>query len=190
MDLFAYSQIEELGIIASKNKIYIPRLRGYRLMSSEKPFSPEKIDETVNKMLCEIYDRAIKSNPIFRPDSPYSRYSPATERLAKKYLIHNEEGCVTGIRMDLIHGKNRKAIKFACKKAVNAVRKNLETFNKYVGCDDVLYIHARIGGYNWLSYGGSDIEKQPWFLEKADDYFDDTYCDIYAKIGVNSEDVI
>ena len=47
---------------------------------------------------------------------------------------------------------------------------------------NVLYIHARIGGRNWETYGGKDLEKQPWFLEKVNDHFDGTYCDIYAKI--------
>ena len=54
-----------------------------------------------------------------------------------------------------------------------------EMFNKYVGREDV---HSRIGGDNWNYYGGPELEKQPWFLEKIDDYYDNTYCDIYAKI--------
>ena len=58
------------------------------------------------------------------------------------------------------------------------------TWNKYVGRDDVLYIHARIGGNNWNYYDGPELARQPWFLEKVDDCFDSTYCDIYAKITV------
>lgn len=34
MDLFAYTQIEDLEEIAKENGIECPRLRGYRLMSS------------------------------------------------------------------------------------------------------------------------------------------------------------
>lgn len=56
-----------------------------------------------------------------------------------------------------------------------------KTFNKYCGRDDVLYIHARIGGGNWPSYR-EEVENQPWFIEKVDDAFDSTYCDIYARI--------
>ena len=56
-------------------------------------------------------------------------------------------------------------------------------WNKYVGRDDVLYIHARIGGNNWSYFNGNEITRQSWFLSKADDYFDCTYCDIYAKIN-------
>ena len=59
-------------------------------------------------------------------------------------------------------------------------------FNKYVGRKDILYIHARIGGGNW-SYYHHRVDKQPWFIEKVDDAFDSTYCDIYAKINAESE---
>ena len=57
-------------------------------------------------------------------------------------------------------------------------------WNKYAGKENVLYIHSRIGGGNWDYYGGNELSKQPWFLEKVDDCYDDTYCDIYAKINL------
>ena len=60
-------------------------------------------------------------------------------------------------------------------------RDTFETFDKYSGRSDVLYIHARIGGGNWHSYR-DQVKGQPWFLEKVDDPYDTTYCDIYAKI--------
>lgn len=62
------------------------------------------------------------------------------------------------------------------------VKKQYKTYNKYCGRADVLYIHARIGGANWDCYGGREIEKQLWFIERVDDGFDNTYCDIYARI--------
>ena len=107
MDLGAYLQIESLDVIAKANGIEVPRLRGYRLMSTEKPCSDT----------------------------------------SEQYRI----------------------------------------FNKYVGRDDVLYIHARIGGANWAFYGGGELEKQPWFIEKVDDEYDNTYCDIYARISTKGE---
>lgn len=55
------------------------------------------------------------------------------------------------------------------------------TFNSYVGRDDVLYVHARIGGGNWETYR-DEVENQPWFIEKVDDAYDSTYCDIYCRI--------
>ena len=30
-------------------------------------------------------------------------------------------------------------------------------------------------------YGGPDLEKNLWFIEKIDDCFDDTYCNIYVR---------
>ena len=64
----------------------------------------------------------------------------------------------------------------------------LERFNHYCGQDGVYMIHARIGGTgemsNWEYYEGEEkIATQPWFLEKVDDDFDPTYCDIYVKAG-------
>ena len=56
-------------------------------------------------------------------------------------------------------------------------------WNKYAGNENVLYIHSRIGGPNWNSYNGNELTKLPWFLDKVDDFFDDTYCDIYAHIN-------
>ena len=58
-----------------------------------------------------------------------------------------------------------------------------KVWNKYAGRDDVLLIHARIGGANWIDCGGESLTKEPWFLEKVDDEYDCTYCDIYAKIN-------
>jgi hypothetical protein len=43
-------------------------------------------------------------------------------------------------------------------------------------------IHARIGGNNWEYYDGDEtVATKPWFLEKVDDEFDSTYCDIYVR---------
>ena len=86
------------------------------------------------------------------------------------------------LKWDKIHGKRRKNVKFNLKKELKAAKKQYDTWNKYVGRKDILYIHARIGGDNWIYYEGYKLEKEPWFLEKVDDYYDNTYCDIYARI--------
>jgi hypothetical protein len=202
MDIGAYIQIEDLSKVARANGIEVPRLRGYRLMVNERAVSSNEIAKMLAYQELNICERACYSEPRFRPDSNCSEYSSATARLRKKYCIYetrkdkDSEGCehsykeVVGFRWHLIHGKNRKAIKFAIKKGRKAVIKQLQTFNKYVGREDVLYIHARIGGGNWGYFGGPDVARQPWFLEKVDDYFDDTYCDIYAKIDPASVQVL
>lgn len=197
MDLYAYAQIEDIEKIADLNGIKVPRLRGYRLMSQEKPITRDEIKEIIADCETDIYERAMTSRPFCRPDSGWYSFSDKTEKLKRRYLIREPNGTYTdfygnqhinyktiGVRWDLIHGKNRKELKFAIKKCRKSIEQNIATFNKYVGRDDVLYIHARIGGNNWLYFGGEQLVKQPWFLEKVDDYYDSTYCDIYAKIDM------
>ena len=37
---------------------------------------------------------------------------------------------------------------------------------------------------NWTYYDcHKDVATKPWFIEKVDDNFDCTYCDIYVKIS-------
>ena len=56
-------------------------------------------------------------------------------------------------------------------------------FNKYVG-QDVLYVHARIGGGNreYYSEDWEKIRNHPLYLDDCDDEFDSTYCDIFFKL--------
>lgn len=173
MDLYAYSQIQNLSIVASNNGISVPRLRGYRYMLHEEPIKYSKED------LASIgYDEAcdlVCSIPRWQR-SNFSVYSYKS-RKAKRKFLHSGK-----IQWHLIHGKDRKSLKFNIKRRIKSVIKQAETFNKYVGMDDVLYVHARIGGKKWSYYGGIELQRQPWFLEKVDDAYDSTYCDIYAKI--------
>lgn len=79
-----------------------------------------------------------------------------------------------------LHGKRRKKYKLLLKR----VKRQINVFNKYVG-KNVLCVHARLGGENWACCGGSELEKHPLYLERVDDYFDSTYCDIYFKLKEN-----
>ena len=190
MDLEAYAQIEHLSKIMEINGIEVPRLRGLRLMRYEPTVTEEDIQVFIQDINCWIYEKMCNSTPRFHPESNWVQFSSATKRLEEKYLIEEEEVLpdgrtymkTVGFRWDLIHGKNRKRLKLALKHAEKRVREQMRVFNKYVGKEDVLYIHARIGGRNWAYYGGPELAKQPWFIEKVDDYFDSTYCDIYARI--------
>lgn len=195
MDLFAYCQIENLDELAKENGIKVPRLRGYRLMAAEQRVTEEDIAEHLRDMEADVYNDAVRSSPPFHPNSCTFSYSDRTDELKKKYLIQEEveneavDGSkftwrrTVGLKWDLVHGKARKRIKLALKQGRKNVLAQYNTFNKYVGRDDVLYIHARIGGQNWLNYGGGELEAMPWFIEKVDDWFDCTYCDIYARIA-------
>lgn len=180
MDLGAYAQIDDLSAIMKENNISVERLRGLRLMANEEPISDEKIEEQAAQIGFLNCESLCEANFVLDPWS--FELSSRTNQIKKKYLIKNEEGSYVGVHWDRIHGKKRKAFKYVIKSARKRVWNNLSIFNKYCGRNDVLYIHARIGGGNWAYYGGSKITEQPWFLERVDDPFDGTYCDIYAKI--------
>ena len=168
MDLLAYTQIDDLSQIAKENNIKVPRLRGYRLMKNEKPISTEEIKEMMQE--CEI---DICKGLCYARPCEYYLITTVKENGDKEF---------TGIRWDRIHGKKRKVLKFEIKKRKKRIQKQFEILNKYAGQDRILYIHSRIGSYNWDYYGGNELSKMPWFLEKVDDWFDRTYCDIYASI--------
>ena len=170
MDLGAFVQIEAIDAVAKANGIDVPRLRGYRLMRNEKPIPKEQIDESVRQTFFYYAEDYIR-------DGWYGL--PYREWKVRHYL--DEENKT--VRWDRVHGKLRRYLKFLLKKTKKAYAKSIGTFNRYCGSPGVLYIHARIGGRNWTNYSGdTEIATQPWFLEKVDDPFDDTYCDIYAKI--------
>ena len=174
MDLGAYAQIADIQKIAEANGINVPRLRGYRLMANEQEVN---IEDWERKAVQEVYRRGCCSIPRFTPDSCIYEYSSETDRIGRKFIDKDGE-----FRWSLLHGKRRKNMKFAVKKMRRAVHSQADAWNRYAGQPDVLYIHARIGGKNWHAYGGEKLRRQPWFIEKVDDWFDETYCDIYARI--------
>lgn len=182
MDLYAYAQIGDLESIAQENGISIPRLRGYRLMVNEKPNTKEDIEELLIKAELNICRDGCESLPRFSLNPFCYEYGRRTRQVRKKYLIYDNKHHVIGFRWDRMHGKNRRNLKFAIKKAKKKYLESTKAWNRYAGDPSVLYIHARIGGMNWLAYGGDEISKEPWFIEKVDDPYDETYCDIYARI--------
>lgn len=176
MDLGAYVQIEELEKIAKKNGIEVPRLRGYRLMSEEQPVDIKSFfNRIAGECCCNLIESDWGANDWYE-------FSERTKFYTSYYTRKiNGGGCEP--RWDRIHGFKRKKLKFEIKKQKRAITKQYETYNKYCGRNDILYIHARIGGGNWSYFGGDELKKNEWFLEKVDDAYDSTYCDIYAKIN-------
>lgn len=178
MDLGAYANIEYLDAIARKNGIEVPRLRGYRLMAIEKPLSyPDMLSIEMNEFsdfCCSRLGTEIGWE-----------FSQKTDSIKKRYgiLVNIDDWDDYRPDWSKIHGKHRAKLKFWIKKRFRRYKKQTDTFNKYVGRKDVLYIHARIGGDNWECCNGDElVASQPWFLDRCDDAFDSTYCDIYAKI--------
>lgn len=186
MDLTAYAQIDDLEKIAKDNNIEVPRLRGYRLMKDEEIIPQEILNKMMDDCEIEVCKDLCRSEPFWNLNARCFTYSSWTDYLLKYYLIEgvDEDGYkkYTGIRWDRIHGWKRKILKFEIKKKKRRIQKQFDIWNKYAGNENVLYIHSRIGGANWNNYGGNELIKLPWFLDKVDDWFDDTYCDIYALI--------
>lgn len=188
MDLFAYIQINDLGKIAKDNGIIIPRLRGYRLMKDEEPVSQEEINKIKKSCEIEIVEELCSSRPFWNPNAHCHEFSSYTDYLREFYLVKDkdEDGrkIYTDIRWNRIHGKKRKLLKFAIKKKKRAIQKQFDIWNKYVG-QNVLYIHSRMGGGNWRNLSVADkikLTNAPWFLDRVDDWWDNTYCDFYASI--------
>ena len=166
MDLYAYSQIEDLEEIAKANNIECPRLRGYRLMKGEEPIDVEHIrDDEFDYYCCEDLCRDMW-----------------TDFLSSYYT----DKATKTVRWDRIHGWKRKTLKTYIHNQKQAYKRQYEMWNKYVGRDDILYIHSRIGGGNW-EYYKDKVLGQPWYIEKIDDASDRTYCDIYARIEIPVE---
>lgn len=179
MDLYAYTQIELLENIMKENGIEVPRLRGLRLMSQEKP----EHDYIPKDLEYGILQDWVASD--FGKNRKYYTYSYRTSEITKllSYPAYvDDEDEARKINWKLLRRKEKKYLKLQIKQKIKKYRKQFETFNKYCGRDGVLYIHARIGGNNWSYYNGPELSKQPWFIEKVDDAFDSTYCDIYAKV--------
>ena len=152
----AYANIDFLKPLLDKNGIYIPRLRGITDMKAQKPFTKE--------------DEEIYVNEIF----PYFLFNLLDENV--KYV----KGAT--VRWDLLHGRKRKAAKLLLKHTKRDVKACYDAHNRYAGKEGVLRVHARIGGNNWLYYKGYKLEKESWFIERVDDCFDSTYCDIYVRV--------
>ena len=179
MDLGAYAQIDNLGQVMKDNGISVPRLRGLRNMKFENPVTNKEIEEMIDEQWLWECEQLCCSG--FYRNANFMCLSAKTRRIEKHYLIKNG-WYASGVKWNVLHGKKRKLFKFARKQVRKKVLNQYGIYNRYCGQEGILYIHARIGAGNWNYYGGPEIAKQPWFIEKVDDAFDCTYCDIYARI--------
>jgi hypothetical protein len=176
MNLHAYLQIDDLDHFLKENKIEIPRLRGIEAMADYTvPLKINKDDISCLEQKC--VDDLCTAVPFWSTNPDYYDSTPSSTNMIANL-------CEGGhIRFDRIHGKKKRVLKTYIHNEKRKYIKQIDTFNKYIGRSDVLKVHARIGGCNWIPFGGVEIARQPWFIEKVDDAFDDTYCDIYVKIG-------
>ena len=187
MDLKAYVQIEEYEKLLKQNNINIPRLRGIDPCVSMKPWPQEEYrreKESISSRTCE---NLCTAKPFWSCHPEYYSLDSWTDILREYYMFKSGDAVFyDGIRWERIHGWKRKVLKTAIHNNIRKFERYVATWNKYCGCENVIRIHSRIGGGNWIYYGGPELSRQSWFIEKVDDYFDFTYCDIYVRVGLDS----
>jgi len=186
MDLGAYAMIDVIEKVAKENEICVPRLRGYRLMVCESSIDYR---DCIKDLEIQCVENLVRAIPFWSPNANAYEYSSLTDKRLKKYLTkdpwssdeEDEASAPVRVRWENIHGKKKKILKTMVHNWARRYKKQYDTWNKYVGREDILYIHARIGGWNWPTYA-SEVVNTPWYIEHVDDAFDRSYCDIYAKI--------
>lgn len=196
MDLGAYElMLDNDAIIEkalSKYHIEIPRIRGYRYMKYEPLVTEENIKDIIEEAELQVLEDLISIYPKWSPlDSDcFYRFGPRTDKLIRKYFtIDKDTGEVSGINWDAIHGKKRKRLKLEIRKVRKEIINNLSTFNKYVGREDIIYIHVRLNCFAWSKFAEeNNIYTKPWYIDSETDWFDSGYRDIYVK--VDPEDLI
>ena len=201
MDLYACGQIESLDELAKANGIQVERLRGYRLMADERPYSEEKLAECLNELVGEYWwMAAVEQDHRCCPDCTdfIKGYRPPSIPKGCAWPEYYGEDAKEWEDTDSKFWKVKRVHRTSLFQELGMLKARFKRqymlWNRYVGQPDVLYIHARIGGSNWKGYYSDDeraereihdgwwIERQPWFICKCDDAFDPTYCDIYARI--------
>lgn len=181
MDLGAYVQIESLkDLIENKNNIKISRVRGYRLMKFEEAFSNEELEEMAKDIFNESLDDYFATH-IHKYGMILTQYNDE-----KKAKYTNKDG---SLNWSKVHGKNRKRLKFRLKKVRKNVYDEYLLWNKYVGREDVVYIHAKIGDGNWSDTYYTDYKDEPWYLDGVVNSYDPVYVDIYAKLDILPENI-
>lgn len=144
-------------------------------MRDEKIVTREQIDERIKHEILDIVKRIVEQNSL-------NCWSSWKDDTRNDILIRDEKRNVIDYRWEKIHGKKRKWIKFEIKKLKKNYNNQYALWNKFVG-KNVLYVHARLGGFNWRFYNGNEaISKHKDFLERCDDAWDSTYCDMYFEI--------
>lgn len=174
MDLGAYVQKDgDLNELAKANGIEVARLRGYRLMANEKPWTEQEIEKMRKDMEGTYWWMESSENPDWGEHTckEYQNgYRPPTWNKVFDFEPDKKdpEGDYVKRNIGLFH-------KISCLNG--RITEQARCWNAYAGKEGVLYIHSRCGK------GWKDYRNEPWFLDACLDAFDPTYCDIYAKVG-------
>lgn len=200
MDLYAYSQIEDIDELAKAKGILVERLRGYRLMRDEPKYSEEELAKNLNELVATYWwmDTVEQSPGCPDCDEFIKGYRPPSIPKGCTWNEYYGEGTKEWADTDFKFWKVKRVHRTSFFQEIGMLRARFKRqymlWNRYAGQEGILYIHARMGGLNWKGFYSDDeraegeiydgwwIERQPWFICKCDDAFDSTYCDIYARI--------
>ena len=130
MDLFAYSQIENLESYLKNNNIEIARLRGLRLMKDEETVNKKDISEIIKEAKVDYLVNWLQQH------DDYCWSSDKADKKHKAFIYGiNEYGKKEVVDYDFskVHGKDRKHIKYRWKKIEKAYTTQYDLFNEYVG---------------------------------------------------------
>jgi hypothetical protein len=89
MDLYAYSQIDDLKKYLEENNINVPRLRGLRLMKDEEPVSEEKIKEDAEKTFLYWFCQCRKKKIEDVHGKARKKYKLYLKQFKKQYDMFN-----------------------------------------------------------------------------------------------------
>jgi hypothetical protein len=89
MDLYAYSQIDDLKKYLEENNINVPRLRGLRLMKDEEPVSEEKIKEDAEKTFLYWFCQCRKKKIEYVHGKARKKYKLYLKQFKKQYDMFN-----------------------------------------------------------------------------------------------------
>lgn len=160
-------------LIAEVTGTSLISIQDIRFMRDEELYSEESIQDTINRNDMSVIKHLVMSKWSYNP----KRFLGLFPELFKKYIDYDRfKKTGKGIIWENIHGKKRRVAKYETKKFHKSIRNQYETYNKYVGRDDVLYFHTILNNeqYNKLCSSSS-------YIEDVADWFDPRYRDMYFK---------
>jgi hypothetical protein len=144
-------------------------------MKDEKPITQEELKNITDDTVLSWFRSYLGREYIKGIGLCYS----FNDKKERKYLKTIDK--IDYIDWSKVHGKMRRNLKFAKKYIQKEVKNQWDIWNKYCG-QNVLYIHAKQGSFNWSDTTHFDYKDKEWYLDSCDDAYDNCYCDIYAKI--------
>lgn len=177
MDLVTYLE---------NNGVKVPRMHNVELCKELTPYNDGEVLLNLYMFESNVLSDLLASGWTNNFFCYGRRFKKAVKKYAKKYVYSSDGNDYHFLApiWDNIHGKHRKILKFEFKKMNKQFNKYREAWDRYAGRSDVIVVRARIGGSNWISYDGKfTIASKPIFLEKVDDPYDNTFCNIYFKFS-------